>query len=587
MSASPVFTSIQLEINDSLPIYQTYELTSYDNILRLIEDITNGNIRDKSPEQLEQINRILALLVEQGSLLENPITLQEDISELLDLHVTPYGYNYTRPGAVLCGNWVKKQWKKTTKFVKKHKTAIIIGAAVVVAIVVVAGITYGASVAAVPGALGSSSSGQKEPTKTPNVRSSSDKRIDRIKETVANISEEEILEPIDPNFSMEDNARILGELLVYESLEGSTEQNYQEIQKAFSGNYLAHASIDTTRSFEENFHQIRGEHALERECYEQALYDFNKIIETNPNNSDAYLCRASAYERIWDYPAAITDYEQYVAQAKHTWDSSSEFGVGFAKGLATGIKDAGVEFGGFIADAVIHPINTSADIWKSCCLLKQLAASAEWNAISQVLSPDAHKLITSWDLLSMEERGELAGHAFGKHGGDFFIPGATSKVVSAGLSEIKQLGKVCKAVKNAEKALVLEGLVEEGASVVGKGTHSIEKFLSSVKTEKFSIKVPNVKPHVLQKKHAWDKLVKITGNIDEDFNKVIKLLEESKITNQPPIQPPRFFPEKHKIKTHIRSDYKTQINGKQVYAVFETSIETGESFLLNAWVVKE
>ncbi|MGL4348411.1 MAG: hypothetical protein ACRCSV_03010 [Chlamydiales bacterium] len=94
--------------------------------------------------------------MEQGSLLENSVTLQEDIAELLDLHATPYGYNYTRPGALLCGSWVKKQWKKTTKFVKKHKTAIIIGAAVVVAIVVVAGITYGVSVAAAPGALGSS-----------------------------------------------------------------------------------------------------------------------------------------------------------------------------------------------------------------------------------------------------------------------------------------------------------------------------------------------------------------------------------------------------------------------------------------------
>ncbi|MGL4348412.1 MAG: hypothetical protein ACRCSV_03015 [Chlamydiales bacterium] len=90
---------------------------------------------------------------------------------------------------------------------------------------------------------------------------------------------------------MEDNARILGELLVYESLDRSVEQNYQEIQKAFSGNYLAHASIDTTRSFEENFHQIRGEHALERECYEQALYDFNKIIETNPISLERALMK--------------------------------------------------------------------------------------------------------------------------------------------------------------------------------------------------------------------------------------------------------------------------------------------------------
>lgn len=468
VSASPIFASIQLKVNHSLPTYQNYDLSSYDNILQLIEDITDENIEDKSPEQLEQINRILALLVEQGSLTCDPMTLQEDISELLGLHITPYGYDYTRPGAILCGNWVKKQWKKTTKFVKKHKTAIIIGAAVVVAIVVVAGITYGATAAA-GSALGSSAPEQKEPTKTPNVPYSSQKQIDSIKETVASISEQEILEPIDPDFSIEDNARILGELLVYQSLDQVTDQNQQEIQKAFSGNYLAHVPVDTTKSFEENFHQIRGDYALDREHYEQALYDFNKIIETNPSNSDAYLSRASAYERIGDYPAAITDYEQYLTTAKHTWNCTSDFTVGFTKGFAIGVKDAGVELGGFVADAVIHPINTSADIWKSCCLLKELATSAEWGAISQVLSPDVHKLVTDWDDLSMEQRGEYAGHAFGKHGGDFFIPGATSKVVSAGLSEIKQLGKVCKTLKNAEKSLVLERLIEEGASVAAKG----------------------------------------------------------------------------------------------------------------------
>lgn len=465
VSASPVFASIQLEVNHSLPTYQSYDLSSYDNILHLIEDITDGNIQDRSPEQLEQINRILALLVEQGSLIDDPVTLQEDISELLGLHLTPYGYDYTRPGAILCGGWVKKQWKKTTKFVKKHKTAIIIGAAIVVAVVVVAGITYGTTAAA-GSALGSSAPEQREPTKTPNVRSSSQKQIENIKETIANISEEEILEPIDPNFSIEDNARILGELLVYQNLD---QQNYHEIQKAFSGNYLAHAAVDTTKNFEENFHQMRGDYALQREHCEQALYDFNKIIETNPSNSDAYLSRASAYERIGDYPAAITDYEQYLTQAKHTWDCTSDFTVGFTKGLAIGFKDSGVELGSFVADAAMHPINTSADIWKSCCLLKELASSAEWGTISEVLSPDVHKLITAWDHLSMQQRGEYAGHAFGKHGGDFFIPGATSKVVSAGLSEIKQLGKVCKVLKNAEKSLVLEGLVEEGAIIAEKG----------------------------------------------------------------------------------------------------------------------
>lgn len=52
----------------------------------------------------------------------------------------------------------------------------------------VAGVTYGTTAAAIPGALGSS---VPEPTKNPNVRSTAKKRIDSIKETIENISDEE------------------------------------------------------------------------------------------------------------------------------------------------------------------------------------------------------------------------------------------------------------------------------------------------------------------------------------------------------------------------------------------------------------
>ena len=33
----------------------------------------------------------------------------------------------------------------------------------------------------------------------------------------------------------------------------------------------------------------------------------------------------------------------------------------------------------------------------------------------------------------------------------------------------------------------------------------------------------------MQPKHAWDKLIKISGNVEEDCKKVVKLLEDNKI----------------------------------------------------------
>ena len=96
-------------------------------------------------------------------------SLEEDVEELLHGEVNPYSYAfhlgdssqyvvvpavfYDDAEAILCKSWLKKQWKQTKKFIKKHKREIIIGAVVVVAVVAVAVVvvsaTAGVAVAAV------------------------------------------------------------------------------------------------------------------------------------------------------------------------------------------------------------------------------------------------------------------------------------------------------------------------------------------------------------------------------------------------------------------------------------------------------
>ncbi|CCB90795.1 putative uncharacterized protein [Waddlia chondrophila 2032/99] len=84
----------------------------------------------------------------------------------------------------------------------------------------------------------------------------------------------------------------------------------------------------------------------------------------------------------------------------------------------------------------------------------------------------------------------------------------------------------------------------------------------------------------MQKKHAWDKLVKLSGNKAEDFAKVSSLLEESGILSEKNILRTREF-YNGKI---IRSDYKIIINNFEVQAVFETQVGNELFFLKDAWV---
>lgn len=85
----------------------------------------------------------------------------------------------------------------------------------------------------------------------------------------------------------------------------------------------------------------------------------------------------------------------------------------------------------------------------------------------------------------------------------------------------------------------------------------------------------------MQKKHAWDKVIKITENVEEDFKNVLLLLEENSILSEQYL----ISSEKFSQGKIIRADYKKLTNGNEVNATFETYIESDQIFLKNAWVV--
>lgn len=78
----------------------------------------------------------------------------------------------------------------------------------------------------------------------------------------------------------------------------------------------------------------------------------------------------------------------------------------------------------------------------------------------------------------------------------------------------------------------------------------------------------------MQKKHAWDKLLPLTGNLQEDFKQVMRLLEESGIQSEKYLKG-KPMPWPPKKPTIVRCDYEMVIKGHLVRAIFEAYLETG------------
>ena len=517
---------------------ERYHLVSYDDLLRLFEEIESGKAEKKYREKdIKRINDYLAYLAGEGKLPNSDaLALREDIEDLLygddDFECAftvgdEEGYSiisavyHDQANIILCKSKLSKKWEKTKRFIKKHKKEIIIGAVIVVAtaaIIIAVIAVPSAGVAAAAGAAGaaassrsnqpqSNKSGQKQEessfssgsidvdfTQAPIFEAELDYQKASFKDKLV---AEEFFQ--NSNFSgqyeelsWEETGRVLGPLFAHESvnefqsrlpidpqlareiqnvryknhlpMENESAQqgfNHLDIDKAFSTDYSSlFANQNKVTNFNALSYHMRGEEALKSGYYNQAVCDLGKAIELNPTDPMSYLQRSASYFNMGQYDHSLEDFHAFTEQVSQEPKihplSVSEFSLGFAKGLPKGVYESGEGILLFLADFVTHPIHTSTQMVEALSTLANLARNDQWGIIGEVLSPEIHQLVTQWDTLPSDKRGELAGYAFGKHGADIAAPGALAKVASKSVKSAQELAAVFKNLQRAERTLVLE-----------------------------------------------------------------------------------------------------------------------------------
>ncbi len=433
--------------------YSQQELSSlsYKEIIQLLEDIENGNLEEPfSQTELSAINHFLANLARQGMTDENSETfteLNEDIQELLGIDINNSDNQTIFTQAALWSGWFQPQLEKTTAFIKKYKKELIIAAIAVTTIAIIVTVSI---VAAAPsiGALVA-------------VAGEALAHEDGFASSPIPIKEE---------------SRIVSSLVAHDYVEKNSPSpevaynNHKLIDHSFNTNYTPHYNCPTTNSpsLPTLYYQSRGEKAFEYGYYSQTIQDCSKAIELTPSHLPSYLDRSMANFELGKYDASLSDFQTYTTQSKIPESfSASDFSIGFAKGLPKGVYDSGESLLMFLSDAMTHPIHTGKQMWEAMTLLKDLAHSQKWEAFGEVLAPEVHQLITEWDHLSSEERGQLAGYALGKHGSDIIVPGVLAKGLSRGIKGSQELNTIYRSLQTAEKTLLIESAsqLESGASI--------------------------------------------------------------------------------------------------------------------------
>lgn len=335
--------------------------------------------------------------------------------------------------------------------------------------------------------------------------------------------------------------------------------------------------------------------------YSKAIDSLNASIKQDPSNKEAYFQRAIAHLETGAFDRAVSDFliSEYREKSRMQmiYKAPEKFRDAFLKGLVDGSSEAALNFFpslfSFAYLTLAHPVDTMSNFidasYELMHITKDYLREIKWSEIEDapglvhaLVDPGLNKLYEKMDQLSPDEQGHLFGHTIGSFGIDLVAGVAVIK----GLNSTAKLANACKTVRETGRICELETLAKsaDAAEIIiaeaAERNVIRETLLQGAKSGRIVVKSPNTQFHIMQEKHAWDKVIKLTGNVEQDCKRVLQLLEDNHIL----LEKHRLEPTRN-YKNIIRYDHQMKINGYQVLAIFNKNLETGEVFLNNAWVI--
>lgn len=500
-SATPIPTLLDPHYADRYYFWNPQ--LSYDDIIDLIHDIESKELAYKCPEEdIEKIVQFVVAMAKFGFLPgEDTTELERDSAALLegnDAYFDAWDRNEVIPLCsnqqfrfVLCKSWFGKRLDVVGRYCKKHKKALIITGSVVVGALVAVGIASAAGVGAVAGLAGAASDHKTShgdssiPSQTPQLDAMIQQEVIEFK----NIANQERLFDT-PSFALEETGKTLGSLFSHHTLSDlhtemtlsplfakevasvypsyfpqEAQEGHIAIDDKFSTNYAPwYIQKETPSDLGALSHLAKGEQAMAKRHFNEAIGDFSQAIFLEPTNPQAHLDRGIAHFGVGDYQSAKQDLEVF---SQNTLQSAGNFSLEFAKALPQGIYESSHGLLSFLGELAAHPIETSKQMWQALSILSNLAREGEWSMVTEAIAPEAHELIQNWENLTPSEQGESAGYLLGKYGADVCIPGAVAKIGTRGVKAAQGLSLARRALQNAEKTLLLESTtsLEHGAQV--------------------------------------------------------------------------------------------------------------------------
>lgn len=346
--------------------------------------------------------------------------------------------------------------------------------------------------------------------------------------------------------------------------------------------------------------------------YPEAIKSLTQAIQADNGNKNAYIERAFAYFETGRLGLALQDYEsakeltirspssngtvflvadpsylqEKAARAFYVPEKKFDFSTGLVRGTIEGATVSTVEFipstlsccrgilHGLWAFA-LSPSEASQDMIDAAYAVGAYFYANSAEECLACVVPEIRELSQIWHEISDYVRGQKIGYIIGKYGVDIFVPIGIIKGVKK-IQALRRANTMCTLETCAMSQVKQEIILKESAKRASLRAQCITEASAN---DKILVANSNNCHHIMQKKHRWDKVVELSGNVEEDIKKVLVFLEENNIRSD------MYLGEINKLNPNLLlKPYERICGDHKIIAQFAEHLDRGEIFLNNAWI---